>query len=92
MRNLLIKIQIFFLIFTLLHIFVEFAWAQENPNVLFQAGLYAEEIQGDLEKALSLYKKIVDDYPDNRSLSAKTLLHIGLCYEKLGQHNASESY
>jgi hypothetical protein len=67
-------------------------WAQENPNVLFQAGLYAEEIQGDLEKALLIYKKIVYGYPGNRTLTANTLLHIGQCYEKLDMKEAQESY
>jgi tetratricopeptide (TPR) repeat protein len=92
MRNFSIKIQIFFLIFTLLLNLKVCGWAQESPGLLFQAGLYAEEIQGDLEKALSLYEKIVDEHPDNRSLSAKALLHIGLCNEKLGSDNVRESY
>ncbi len=72
------KIKISTLTIVLIFILVSMGRAQDNPNILFQSGLYAEEIQGDLEKALSLYEKIVDEYPDNRSLSAKTLLHIGL--------------
>jgi len=92
MRKLSIKIQRFFLIFILLLILKVCGWAQENPNILFQAGLYAEEIQGDLDKALVIYEKIVADNRDNRSLTAKSLLHIGLCYEKLGLDKARGYY
>jgi len=67
-------------------------WAQENPDMLFQAGLYAEEVQGDLARALSYYQKIVQNYPDHRPLAARALLHIGFCYEKLGVNKAFEAY
>lgn len=67
-------------------------WAQENPELLFQAGLYAEEVQGNLARALSYYQKIVQNYPDHRPVAANALLHIGFCYEKLGQDKAYEAY
>ncbi|MFZ5518083.1 MAG: tetratricopeptide repeat protein [Candidatus Zhuqueibacterota bacterium] len=66
--------------------------AQEDPTQLFQTGIYAEEVQGDLERALSFYNKIIINHPDSRSMAAKALLHIGYCYEKLGQGKAADAY
>ncbi len=66
--------------------------AQEDAPQLFQAGIYAEEIQGDLGKALTFYQKIIRNYPQQRSTAANALLHMGFCYEKLGQDKATESY
>jgi len=66
--------------------------AQQSPQALFQAGLYAEEVQGDLENAISLFQQIVNKYPDQRPLAANAWLHIGFCYEKLGQQKAREAY
>ncbi len=67
-------------------------WAQQNPELLFQAGLYAEEVQGDLAKALIFFQKIITSYPNSRPVAAKALLHIGFCYEKLGLEKATEAY
>lgn len=60
------------------------AWAQPDPEYLFQAGLYAEEIKGDLHEALQLYEKIIQDFPGQRGAAAKALLQSGRCHEKLG--------
>lgn len=68
------------------------AFAQHSPEHLFQAGIYAEEIKGDLHEALKFYQKIVQDFPDNRPVAAKAQLQIGLCYEKLGQKKAIAAY
>ncbi|MGH7599118.1 MAG: tetratricopeptide repeat protein [bacterium] len=68
------------------------ACAQQSPDQLFQAGIYAEEIKGDLQEALKFYQKIVRDFPDHRPAAAKAQLHLGLCYEKLGQPQAREAY
>ena len=68
------------------------ASAQQSPEHLFQAGLYAEEIKGDLHEALKFYQKIVQDFPDNRRVAAKAQLQIGICYEKLGQQKAFVAY
>ncbi|MCI0698674.1 tetratricopeptide repeat protein [candidate division KSB1 bacterium] len=68
------------------------AFAQQSPEYLLQAGLYAEEVKGDLNEALRCYQKIVQDFPDNRRVAAKAQLQIGICYEKLGQQNAIAAY
>jgi len=51
-----------------------------------------EEAEGDLEKAIGLYKKILEQFPEEREVAVKAQLHIGLCYEKLGLKEAQEAF
>jgi Tol biopolymer transport system component len=66
--------------------------AQQTAEELYQAGLYQEEVQGNLESAIDLYRRILDEFSDNRTVGAKAQLHIGLCYEKLGLQEAQQAY
>lgn len=65
---------------------------QQTAGELFEKALYVEEGQGDLQKAIGLYQDIVKRFPDNREVAAKALLHIGICYEKLGKSEARNAY
>lgn len=66
--------------------------SQESPELLLQTGIYAEEVQGDLIKAVAVFNKIIQNYPDHRPIAANALLHIGYCYEKMGQDRVYEAY
>ena len=67
--------------------------AQTKPaSVLLQEGLYAEQMQGDLDAAIKIYERILKEFPKNRPVAAKALLHIGLCKEKLGLNEAVNAY
>jgi len=65
---------------------------QQSAEQLYQAGLYQEEVGGDLQKAVDLYLRILKEFPGNREVAAKAQLHLGLCYEKLGLKQAQEAY
>jgi Tol biopolymer transport system component len=65
---------------------------QQTAEQLYQSGIYKEEIEGDLEKAIAIYEQILKDFPENKSTAAKALYHIGLCYEKLGNQEAQKAY
>ncbi|MFH1765204.1 MAG: tetratricopeptide repeat protein, partial [Gemmatimonadota bacterium] len=65
---------------------------QETAEELYQAGLYQEEVQGNLEQAIEIYERIVEDFPSSRSVAANALMHIGLCHEKLGSQEAQRAY
>ena len=65
---------------------------QQTAGELFEKALYVEEGQGDLQKAIGLYQDIVKQFPDSREVAAKALLHIGMCYEKLGKAEARSAY
>ena len=65
---------------------------QESAKELFEKALYLEETKGDLEKAIELYERVVEDFPDERATAAKALFHIGVCYEKLGLEKARKAF
>lgn len=67
-------------------------FVQETAGELFEKALYMEEARGELQKAIDLYQKIVRQFPKNREVAAKSQLHIGLCYEKLGKDEAQKAY
>ncbi|MCK5764571.1 MAG: PD40 domain-containing protein [Bacteroidales bacterium] len=64
----------------------------QSPDKLFQKGLIKEEGEGALDKAINIYNKIVENKNADKSLQAKALLHMGLCYEKLGRNEATKAY
>lgn len=59
---------------------------------LYQQGLMKEEGEGELQDAIALYNQVADNSGADISLRAKALLHIGMCYEKLGVQEAVEAY
>ena len=71
---------------------VSSGYAQQTAEQLYQSGLYKEEIEGELDAAIKIYETIIKQYPENRLVAAKTQLHIGLCYEKLGLKEAQRAY
>lgn len=67
--------------------------AQEaTPESLFYKAVYAEQIDGDLEKARTLYEQIIKSKPDSRTILAKTLYRLGLITEKDGANKALGYY
>jgi len=90
-----IRKRIFFVFFvscfSLLILFTHLL-AQQTAGELFQEALYMEEAEGDLEKAIDLYQKILEQFPEVRDVAVKAQLHIGLCYEKLGLKEAQEAF
>jgi Tol biopolymer transport system component len=65
---------------------------QESAKELFEKALYLEETKGDLEKAIELYERVVEQFPDEREIAANALFHIGGCYEKLGLQKARNAF
>lgn len=65
---------------------------QESAKELFEKALYLEETRGDLEKAIELYERVANEFPDDRAIAAKALFHIGTCYEKLGLEKAKKAF
>jgi len=64
----------------------------EDPGVLLRAAIEKEEVDGDLQGAIDLYKQIVAKYSDNRGVAARALIRLGGCYEKLGLREATSAY
>ncbi|HBE40592.1 MAG TPA: hypothetical protein DDW27_05200 [Bacteroidales bacterium] len=81
-------VVVLFLAFSL----VSVVYGQQAAEQLYQSALYKEEIEGDLDAAIKIYETVIKQYPENRPVAAKTQLHIGLCYEKLGLKEAQKAY
>ncbi len=82
---------VFLTAIALLFLFVDLS-SQQTAEEFFEKGLYTEEAQGDLQKAIELYGQILEKFPENREIAAKAQFHIGLCYEKLGLTEAQKAY
>jgi Tol biopolymer transport system component len=68
------------------------AVSAQTPEQLYQKGLMKEEGEGALQDAIALYNQVADNSNADQSLRAKALLHIGLCYEKMGTQEAVRAY
>ena len=65
---------------------------QADPGVVLRAAIEKEDVAGDLEGAMALYRQIIAANGKNRPVTAKALLRLGGCYEKLGQAEARKMY
>jgi Tol biopolymer transport system component len=64
-----------------------------NPaEVQFEAARKIETIDGNLRKAIEQYRKLLSSNKSDRALSARVLLRIGICQERLAQADAKKSY
>jgi len=59
---------------------------------LYEKALYLEEARGELQGAIDIYIQLAENQDADKSLQAKALLHMGLCYEKLGSEKARQAY
>jgi Tol biopolymer transport system component len=64
----------------------------QSGHDLFQQALVKERADGDLRGAIGLYERIVREFSTDRSLSARALVQMGQCYEKLGSTEAESAY
>ena len=85
------SVSVVFSVMLLLALSGQPVFAQSGDD-LFQQALQKERSQGDLEGAISLYQKIVDNFSDvRRALVARALVQMGKNYEKLGVHLVAEA-
>ncbi len=54
----------------------------KSASVLLQEGLYAEEVDGDLDAAIKKYEQIIADGSARRSHVAQAMYRQGMCYLK----------
>ena len=54
----------------------------KSASVLLREGLYAEEVEGDLDAAIGVYRQIVADASAPREQVAQALYRLGMCHMK----------
>jgi hypothetical protein len=69
-----------------------YAQGVSEAERLLQKAMLLENVDGNLPAAIEQYKQIIADHGGNRAVAAKALLHLGWCYEKLGQEGAKSTY
>ena len=60
------------------------AQQKRQQDVDLQAAIRKESIDGDLNGAVKMYKRIADKYKSDHAVAAQALLHMAGCYQKLG--------
>ena len=85
MRSLIFFLSLFFLP-------IDSGLNAQEAATLLVAAVYEEEVVGDLERAISIYKRIIIEYPDDRPVAAEALLNLGIANERLGHSMAREYY
>ncbi len=67
--------------------------AQAKPaSVLLQEGLYAEEVEGNLDAAIEIYEKAVIQSAKVEKTAARATYRIGMCYLKKGEKDKAADY
>jgi Tol biopolymer transport system component len=65
---------------------------EKKANVLLQAAMAKETVQGDLKGAIALYESAAKEAGQNRALAVKSLLKAAECYQKLGDSESRKMY
>ncbi len=60
------------------------AWP-ESASVLLEKAIYTEETVGDLDAAIELYKKTIQEAEANRPCAAEAYYRLGMCHVKKGE-------
>ncbi len=71
---------------------VPLASGQSTGRQLLSTALYAEQVEGDIPRAMALYTEIIRLYPSDRPIAARSHLQLGRCLEKLGRPEAFVEY
>ena len=66
--------------------------AQQTADRIYQEAIEAKEGTGDLETAVALFLRIIDEHPQNRRAAALAQLQIGLCHELRGLIEAEKAF
>ncbi len=54
----------------------------KSGSVLLREGLYAEEVEGDLDAAIEIYQQVIDSHDTPENLVAQALYRQGMCHMK----------
>jgi hypothetical protein len=64
----------------------------QSPYVQFRAAQQKETVEGDLNAAIVMYRKLADDRATPSDVAARALLRLGRCYQRLGNSEARKAF
>ena len=64
----------------------------QSATALFEQALLKENAEGSLNEAVALFSRITNDKTADPAIRARAQLHVGICYEKLGDAQARGAY
>src|SRR5512139_1563414 len=64
----------------------------QSASALFEQALLKENAEGSLKEAIAIFSRIADDRTADPAIRARAQLHVGICYEKLGDAQARAAY
>ena len=70
-------------------------WAQESaatPSMLLQEAIYAERTEGDLDKAIEKYEKVIQASQESRRILALAVFRLASCYSQKGQADLAQMH
>ena len=65
---------------------------RRSPGVLLQKGIYAEETEGDLDKAIEIYQQVIEQAEKNERIAAQATYQLGICHLKKGNKSTAGGY
>ena len=63
----------------------------QDPSILLEKGIYAEETLGNLNDAIGIYQQVVLADTSSRATSALALFRLGMCYQKSGRADQAKT-
>jgi RNA polymerase sigma-70 factor (ECF subfamily) len=66
--------------------------SSKSTAVLLEEGLYAEEAEGDLDKAIGIYEQVLEQAGQIDRFAAKATYQLGMCYLKKGEKDIAAEY
>ena len=54
-------------------------YGQQSAEEIYESAVFKKDVDGDLKSAIELFKNILVQFPDNRTVGAKAQLQIGIC-------------
>src|SRR4051812_2480497 len=64
----------------------------QSPDVQLRAAQQKETVEGDLNTAIAMYRKIADDRSTPPEVAARALVRLGKCYQRLGSTEAGKAF
>ena len=66
--------------------------AGKSPALLLQKARYAEETEGDLDRAIELYQQVIERADKIERIAARATYQLGMCHLKKGDKTAAAGY